>query len=130
MTDKELKKKKRCSFKYYQKVCPVCNKDYRTESSKQVCCSRDCSGDLRTAVDVTICSVCDTCGKCSWSTKFEPVAGWTAKPTKIVNNLGKDKQSLTDSFQVLYCPKFEGRGSLSMSTLLEIITKKHKEYFE
>ena len=42
-------------------------------------------------------------GKCPWATKFEPVPGWKAIPTKI---LVSDRQKI-DSFIVVECPEFE-----------------------
>lgn len=42
-------------------------------------------------------------GKCPWATKFEPVPGWEAIPTKLLVS-GRQK---IDSFIVVECPEFE-----------------------
>lgn len=53
----------------------------------------------------TLCWLCkNSCGGCSWSSKFIPVEGWEAIPTKI--NI-QDGESI-DSFHVIRCPEYEG----------------------
>lgn len=49
--------------------------------------------------------------KCPWANKFEPVPGWKAIPTKVLNQ-SENKQkgrkaSFLDSFDVCECPLFE-----------------------
>lgn len=50
-------------------------------------------------------------GKCPWATRFEPVPGWKAKPTKILiaskTQTPDGKPQYTDSFDVYECPLFE-----------------------
>jgi len=54
----------------------------------------------------TICWECkNACGKCSWSSRLEPVEGWDAKPTKVVD-YAAGKKVITDSFKVKHCPLF------------------------
>ena len=54
----------------------------------------------------TLCWKCQKAGgKCSWSKCFEPVEGWDAKPTKVIDYCG-GKQIITDSFNVRHCPEF------------------------
>lgn len=47
---------------------------------------------------------CNNCNnyECSWHVRFEPVPGWTAKPTKL--NVGDGK--FTDSYEIIDCPEF------------------------
>lgn len=54
----------------------------------------------------TICWKCkNACGNCSWSRSYEPVEGWDAKPTKVVNYV-RGQETITDSFNVRHCPQF------------------------
>lgn len=52
-------------------------------------------------------SICWDCqkayGGCSWSKRFEPVEGWTAKKSYLSN--GK-KRKITDTFAISDCPEF------------------------
>lgn len=53
----------------------------------------------------TLCETCsNSCGNCSWSARFVPVEGWTAKPTLVRNSSVKD--SVIESFEVSECPLF------------------------
>ena len=49
-------------------------------------------------------------GFCSWSRKFEPVPGWTAKPTKISHFKNKYGERIyvkdSDSYHITECPLF------------------------
>lgn len=58
----------------------------------------------------TICWKCKkACGKCSWSSRLEPVEGWDATPTKVVDS-ASGRRIVTDTFKVNHCPEFvEGR---------------------
>ena len=49
-----------------------------------------------------LCWYCkNAIGNCSWSRCFEPVKGWTAKPTTI-----KYDETLTKSYRITECPEF------------------------
>lgn len=58
-------------------------------------------------------SLCQSCQKavphgecrCSWSDHFEPVDGWTAIPTRIIESKDGDEDSFA-SFCVTDCPEF------------------------
>lgn len=58
-------------------------------------------------------SLCQSCQKavphsecrCSWSDHFEPVDGWTAIPTRIIESNDGDEDSFA-SFCVTDCPEF------------------------
>jgi len=56
-------------------------------------------------------SLCQECrfstGLCSWSSKFVPVKGWRAIPTKVSIGKQRGKTMYVDSYRVLSCPKFE-----------------------
>lgn len=55
-----------------------------------------------------ICFNCKkACGDCSWSEKFEPVPGWTAK--KVMLNLGvtHKKRRWAETYYITACPEFE-----------------------
>lgn len=41
-------------------------------------------------------------GGCSWSSEFNPVEGWRAKPTKIKIQEGM----FLKSYKILYCPEY------------------------
>ena len=43
-------------------------------------------------------------GGCSWSSRFEPVEGWTAQETLIKLNGGERYEP---SFHVISCPEFD-----------------------
>lgn len=55
-----------------------------------------------------ICFDCaKACGRCSWSARFEPVPGWTAKPTAI--KYFDDKKGgvvFTQTYSITACPEF------------------------
>ena len=54
---------------------------------------------------IQLCCFCKkSCGGCSWSKKFVPVAGWTAVPTIIRNGRG---QRDTESYKITACPEYE-----------------------
>ena len=63
----------------------------------------------------TLCWQCEWAagkgGKCPWATRFEPVPGWNAKPTKVLSasaTITSDgKPQYIDSFDVKECPLFE-----------------------
>lgn len=51
----------------------------------------------------TLCETCEnSVGRCSWSSRFEPVEGWEAIPTKVA----VDKR-YEQSYCVLSCPEYE-----------------------
>jgi len=54
----------------------------------------------------TLCWDCkNACCGCSWSIKFEPVAGWIATATEILG--GRDNDEVISSYHVIKCPMFE-----------------------
>lgn len=56
----------------------------------------------------TLCWRCQKAGgKCSWSSRFKPVEGWEAKPTKVKVNKSSKYANELDSFDVYECPEFE-----------------------
>ena len=81
--------------KVYEKVCPVCGKDYVTEKKNQVCCCRKCSNKIKSRrihnYDASLvwervpsdqslwqcpyreCVACKTrdCDKCGWNPVVE-----------------------------------------------------------
>lgn len=61
---------------------------------------------MRKAKHTTLCFECEWAAgkekKCPWASKFEPVPGWKAIPTKIDGN-GRSY----NSFDVYECPLFE-----------------------
>ena len=54
----------------------------------------------------TLCWDCEWAagkdGKCPWASRFEPVPGWNAIPTKV-----RTTERLVESFDVYDCPLFE-----------------------
>ena len=51
-----------------------------------------------------LCCTCNkACGGCSWSKRFEPVAGWDAVPTVIRQSRCPD----VHSFSIMKCPEYE-----------------------
>ena len=69
----------------------------------------------------TLCWECERAAgkdkKCPWATKFEPVPGWNATPTKIKADKLSVHQTL-DSFIVHECPMFQ---------LMDFIKKRNDE---
>lgn len=54
----------------------------------------------------TLCWKCKNAyGQCSWSSEFQAVDGWDAKPT-IIRNLINGEERNIDSFDVKRCPLF------------------------
>ena len=52
----------------------------------------------------TLCWTCqNACGGCSWSTRLEPVKGWTAQKTTIRAN--KTGQERVPTYLVIKCPE-------------------------
>jgi hypothetical protein len=66
----------------------------------------------------TLCWGCEWAAgkdhKCPWSTKFKPVPGWNATPTKIVVNEINYKKTI-HSFFVKECPLFEKMELISLA---------------
>ena len=57
----------------------------------------------------TLCWECDNaCGKCSWSKRFVPVEGWTAKKTTLSLGYFSDRRKVkkTTSYHVVKCPEY------------------------
>ena len=58
----------------------------------------------------TLCWDCEWAGgkdkKCPWATKFEPVPGWKATPTKVMAAKLSAHETI-DSFIVHECPEFQ-----------------------
>ena len=64
-----------------------------------------------------LCFSCkNACGGCSWSRCGEPVGGWVATPTVILQN-AEEKES----YSIEYCPEFQYDGICSKCA-------KSKEY--
>lgn len=54
-----------------------------------------------------ICFDCQkACGDCSWSEKFEPVPGWTAKKVMQKTHERKGKIRWTPTYHITACPEF------------------------
>ena len=55
-------------------------------------------------------SICMECinggGLCSWSSRCEPVPGWTAEPKKLRAN---GRKHMEDSYTVTACPSYGPR---------------------
>ena len=65
-------------------------------------CSKPSSDGKQTRPQ--LCWKCKkACGKCSWSRSFVPVAGWTAKETKIHNN----QTNIISTYLIIDCPQFD-----------------------
>ena len=47
------------------------------------------------------------CGDCSWSEKFEPVPGWTAKKVMLKTGTSGKKPRWVETYYITACPEFE-----------------------
>lgn len=61
----------------------------------------------KTVMANTLCAKCsNACGRCAWSALMIPVAGWTAKKTKI--NAQHNREPLfVETYRVIECPLFQ-----------------------
>ena len=69
----------------------------------------------------TKCWNCRNATKCEWS-QGKPVPDWCAIPTKIRNRQSED--GFTDSYFVVYCPKYEKINYETRREMCESIAKK------
>lgn len=54
-----------------------------------------------------ICWECaKACGGCTWSAKFEPVAGWSAVKTAVCH-VSHGKREWAETYRISSCPEFE-----------------------
>ena len=85
----------------------------------------------------TLCWTCEWAAgkdkKCPWSSKFQPVPGWNADPTKIqvAPTNGNDKRHIIDSFIVHECPLYEladaiKRGIVQQAGKLNYVKKREE----
>ena len=65
--------------------------------------------------------------KCLWATKFEPVEGWTAIPTKVRADKFS-RHTVIDSFIVCDCPLFELMEEIKRRNEEKKNVKKRKKY--
>ena len=48
----------------------------------------------------------NACGGCEWSRSFQPVPGWTAAPSRRIQNYGETGFKVIDTYRITACPKF------------------------
>lgn len=70
-----------------------------------------------------ICFDCqNACGGCSWSEKFEPVPGWTAKKVTQKTHLHKGAVRWIETYHITACPEFvkdEPRHSMACGEITD-----------
>ena len=53
-----------------------------------------------------LCFNCQkACGKCSWSSRFEPVPGWTAKKRMLKVGHGREGKRFVETYHITACPE-------------------------
>ena len=52
------------------------------------------------------------CGGCEWSRSFRPVPGWSASPSRRIQNYGETGFKVIDTYRITACPKFIKEATL------------------
>lgn len=60
----------------------------------------------RTAPDQLCWDCANACGGCEWPRSFQPVPGWTAAPSRRIQNYGETGFKVIDTYRITACPKF------------------------
>lgn len=61
---------------------------------------------MKIPVGAQLCWTCKkACGGCSWSSRFEPVPGWTAVAVAMRYRDGKTRD--VDTYSITACPEYE-----------------------
>ena len=54
----------------------------------------------------------NACGGCEWSRSFRPVPGWSASPSRRIQNYGETGFKVIDTYRITACPKFIKEATL------------------